>query len=410
MAGRCRERLDPGRHQPGRGAGRRRRWTTGCWIMRCGGRVRRTASATCIAAGSSPRCRRWPARSSRLADAEGFLPDSEGAKGLTAGTILTVRVTRAAQGNKGPRLTASVDEEPAAGEHRRLDPPRARSGAAPRRALSRRAGPGGRCRRGGTLRLAGTASRVAPRRCSTRTSPTRSRRCRARCVELPGGARLSIWPTPALVAIDVDAGGALAGAAAARSRHEALNRAVLPALAGADQAAQPVGRRSSLIWPGCRARKRAALGPDFVAALANDPLHPRFLGFTALGLAEIVRSRVHPPLHELLAGPLGGGAGGTAGGDGGIRTGSRAACRRSGRTRRLSRRLQADPVALPDLVRRTGRGLHCDQTRRCRQRHGCWRRTMAKQPSTCPICGRRSSEATGRSARHGARRSISAAG
>ncbi len=37
--------------------------------------------------------------------------------------------------------------------------------------------------------------------------------------------------------------------------------------------------------------------------LEDDPLRPRFLGFTALGLAEIVRPRVHPPLHELLAGP-----------------------------------------------------------------------------------------------------------
>ncbi|HEY2132552.1 MAG TPA: ribonuclease, partial [Acetobacteraceae bacterium] len=45
-----------------------------------------------------------------LADAEGFLPDSEGAKGLTAGTILTVRITRAAQGANGPRLSARVDE------------------------------------------------------------------------------------------------------------------------------------------------------------------------------------------------------------------------------------------------------------------------------------------------------------
>jgi hypothetical protein len=49
-----------------------------------------------------------------LADAEGFLPDSDGAKGLTVGTILTVRITRAAQGNKGPRLTAR-DCDPSAG-------------------------------------------------------------------------------------------------------------------------------------------------------------------------------------------------------------------------------------------------------------------------------------------------------
>ena len=41
-----------------------------------------------------------------LCNGEGFLPDSEGAKGLGVGSIVTVRVTRAAQGNKGPRLGA----------------------------------------------------------------------------------------------------------------------------------------------------------------------------------------------------------------------------------------------------------------------------------------------------------------
>ena len=72
-----------------------------------------------------------------LADAEGFLPDSEGAKGLTAGTVLTVRVTRAAQGNKGPRLTAAV--EPADGPVG-LVRSGGRSGQAVCRAIPNRAG------------------------------------------------------------------------------------------------------------------------------------------------------------------------------------------------------------------------------------------------------------------------------
>ena len=121
-------------------------------------------------------------------------------------------------------------------------------------------------------------------------------------VELASGARLSIWPTPALVAIDVDAGGALTGAGGARPRHEALNRAILPAL-GEQIRLRNLSGGIVVDLAGLSPRKRAALAPDFVAALANDPLHPKFLGFTALGLAEIVRSRVHPPLHELLAGP-----------------------------------------------------------------------------------------------------------
>ena len=32
-------------------------------------------------------------------------------------------------------------------------------------------------------------------------------------IDLPGGAKLSIWPTPALIAIDIDGGSALKGLA-----------------------------------------------------------------------------------------------------------------------------------------------------------------------------------------------------
>ena len=52
-----------------------------------------------------------------LDGAEGFLPDSEGGAGLREGDFVSVRVTRAAQGGKGPRLTARLgpDEVPPAG-------------------------------------------------------------------------------------------------------------------------------------------------------------------------------------------------------------------------------------------------------------------------------------------------------
>jgi hypothetical protein len=56
-------------------------------------------------------------------------------------------------------------------------------------------------------------------------------------------------------------------------------------------------------FAGLSARRRSSLAPALHAALADDPLRPRLLGFTALGLAEVVRPRVHPPLYELLAGP-----------------------------------------------------------------------------------------------------------
>lgn len=280
-----------------------------------------------------------------LADAEGFLPDSEGARGLPAGTLLTVRVTRAAQGNKGPRLTAKVEgaqasEGPVGLVRRGPDPVRqfvARYPDAP--VVVDDAGVAA------ALGMGTVTSEVFDEDIAEAIEAL-SRPV----VEVAGGATLSIWPTPALVAIDVDAGGMLAG----RVRHEAVNRAALPALAGQIRLRNLSGG-IVVDLAGLSPRKRAALGPDFVAALADDPLRPRFLGFTALGLAEIVRSRVHPPLHELLAGPLAAGLAALravlAGFDGDPR--ALAAIRAHPA---VISALQGDPAALPDLARRTGRG------------------------------------------------------
>jgi hypothetical protein len=174
-------------------------------------------------------------------------------------------------------------------------------------------------------------------------------------VALPGGASLSIWPTPALVAIDVDAGSAVASAGGSRGLHEALNRAVLPALA-AQIRLRNLSGGIVVDLAGLAARKRVQLGPDLVDALSSDPLRPKFLGFTALGLAEIVRARIHPPLHELLLGPL-------AAGVAALRAVLAAADLIQGVMPALRAApdvvsaLRGDPVALPDLVRRTGRDI-----------------------------------------------------
>jgi hypothetical protein len=276
-----------------------------------------------------------------LADAEGFLPDSEGAKGLTAGTLLTVRVTRAAQGSKGPRLTA-VDgsDGPVGLLHRGPDPVR-------RFALRYPQAPVFADDPAMAAQLGAIPSPTVFDDAVADSIEALSRPV----VDLPGGARLSIWPTPALVAIDVDAGGMLAG----RLRHEAVNRAVLPFLAKQIRLRNLSGG-IVVDLAGLSARKRAALGSDFATCLAADPLRPRFLGFTALGLAEIVRSRVHPPLHELLTGPL-------AAGIAALRS-VLAAYRGDPRAMSAVRAhpgvvaaLQADPAALPDLARRTGRSV-----------------------------------------------------
>jgi hypothetical protein len=283
-----------------------------------------------------------------LADAEGFLPDSEGAKGLTAGTILTVRITRAAQGNKGPRLSGRVDQDSGpVGLLRRGPDPITRLAArypdAP--VLVDDAGVAAGLRLGGRVSVASSVfEEDVAEAVDALSRPV---------VELPGGASLSIWPTPALVAIDVDAGGALAGAGGARSRHEALNRSVVPAVAEQIRLRNLSGG-IVVDLAGLSARKRAGLGPDFAAALGSDPLRPRFLGFTALGLAEIVRPRVHPPLHELLAGPLAAGLAAlraVLAAFGQDPRGMPAVRAHSG----VVSALQADSAALADMVRRTGR-------------------------------------------------------
>jgi hypothetical protein len=297
-----------------------------------------------------------------LVDAEGFLPDSEGAKGLTSGTILTVRVTRAAQGNKGPRLSAR--DQPPTGHGppaliaRGPDPLRRLAARYPDRPI-----------RVDDAGLAGSLH--MPERVTVTDDVFDEDVAEAidalsrPVVALPSGAVLSIWPTPALVAIDVDGGGALNGASGngasgARARHEAVNRAILPALADQIRLRNLSGG-IVVDLAGLSPRRRAGLAPDFAAALANDPLRAKFLGFTALGLAEIVRPRIHPPLHEMLAEPLSAGL-----------AALRAVMAEFNQDPRelpalrahpaVVMALRADTVALPDLARRTGRGvrLHAD--------------------------------------------------
>jgi hypothetical protein len=90
--------------------------------------------------------------------------------------------------------------------------------------------------------------------------------------------------------------------------------------------------------------------------LAADPLAPRFLGFSALGLAEILRPRIHPPLHELLVTPH-------AAGLEALRALARAIAATPQHkpvlhvTLAIATALQADPAALEALAERAGRVL-----------------------------------------------------
>jgi hypothetical protein len=287
-----------------------------------------------------------------IAGAEGFLPDSEGAKGLTAGTMLTVRVTRSAQGGKGPRLSArgidGGEGMPSVGLLRRGPDPVARFAAM---------WPGARVLTDDPRLFAALrpvlGARLALERVVLDDMLLGAIESLAEpAVTLPEGARIAIHPTPALTAIDVDAAGMLAGRG---GQHLAMNQAVIPHL-GRQIRLRNLSGAIRVDFAGMPARRRALLGSALAAALADDPLGPRLLGFTALGLAEIVRTRVHPPLHEVLGGPHAAGL---------------AALRRIAAATAadpafvpvlraspfVEAALRADPAALDDLAHRTGRRL-----------------------------------------------------
>jgi len=109
-------------------------------------------------------------------------------------------------------------------------------------------------------------------------------------VALAGGGRLIISPLEALTAVDVDSGGADPAAVNARAIPEFARQARLRDLAG------PI----LLDVAGLTARQRTALEPALRAALGGDTL-VRYLGLGPLGLFEMRRTRIHPPLHEVLA-------------------------------------------------------------------------------------------------------------
>lgn len=266
-----------------------------------------------------------------LPEAEAFLPDTDGAIGLAEGDHLVVRIVRAAQGGKGPRVTAKLNDSERAqavpGKIRLLAP-----GPTPFEEL-RAAFPAAECRHGAfddavesEIDAVGTAD-----------------------FALPGGMRGTATPTPALTAIDLDGGTTSSDRRAKALVQLAANQAALAELAR-QVALRNLSGAILIDFAGLPAKRRAGLADPLRAALAADRLHPRLAGFSTLGFAEILRPRQRPPLHELLASPRGAGL---------------AALRRAAAeaaaapARRLALRaarpviaaLQADPVALASFAR-----------------------------------------------------------
>jgi ribonuclease G len=224
------------------------------------------------------------------ANMSGFLPDSAGGKTLSIGDYASLRVTRAAQAEKGPRL------ELVAGPHGE-SPGLLRRGPGPLLELAARL-PGeavvlddyalmAELRPALEARMSYAAAafdEVLEDEVAALAEPIAA---------LPHGGRLHISPAPAATLLDVDAAGASDMAPLA------FNNAIIP-----EVCRQILLRNLSggilIDFAGLKPAARAKLGEPLRSALKSDPLHPDLLGFSHLGMAELVRRRVRPPLHELL--------------------------------------------------------------------------------------------------------------
>ncbi|MDE1906257.1 MAG: ribonuclease E/G [Rhodospirillales bacterium] len=225
-------------------------------------------------------------------EVSGFLPDSARARHLTEGQYISVCVTRAAQGGKGPRL-ALAEAPPAS------TPGLTSHGPGPLVELAERFPAEDimlddyalmadlRPALEGRMRHAAKAiDAVLEDEIASLGEPTAA---------LPHGARLHITPAPAATLLDIDA------AAASHMPPLALNTAIIPEICR-----QIVLRNLSggilIDFAGLKAAQRQKLLPPLREALKHDPLGPTLLGLSHLGFAEINRRRVRPPLHEMMNG------------------------------------------------------------------------------------------------------------
>nr|WP_281396658.1 ribonuclease E/G [Roseospira visakhapatnamensis] len=114
-------------------------------------------------------------------------------------------------------------------------------------------------------------------------------------VPLPGGGRLVVEPTSALVAVDVDAGAGPPGRA---------NAAALAALPAEIRLRGLAGHIVVDLLPGGRGPRLAPTARQTLeTALAADPAMPRLAGVSRLGLLELSRERRGPTLAEMMRGP-----------------------------------------------------------------------------------------------------------
>lgn len=116
-------------------------------------------------------------------------------------------------------------------------------------------------------------------------------------VELPGGAWMTVEPTAALVAVDVNTAGDMSPASGLKANlaaAEALPRELLLRGLGGQIVVDfaPMGKRE-------RKGLEGALG----RALRDDPVETQVIGWTSLGHLELTRRRERRPLAELMSKP-----------------------------------------------------------------------------------------------------------
>ncbi len=121
----------------------------------------------------------------------------------------------------------------------------------------------------------------------------------SRTAPIPGGGALTIEPTAALAAIDVDAG-ARAGTGDPERFALDLNRAA--ALEAAHQIRlRGLGGVIAIDFVSMRRQQsRQALEAALKSALADDPWQVRFAPLSRFGVVELARAQLERPLHEVL--------------------------------------------------------------------------------------------------------------
>lgn len=226
--------------------------------------------------------------------ATGFLPDSE-ARGsaLHEGLLVVARITRAAQGGKGPRLSLRRAPEMAARAPGLL----ARGPDAAQRLIATH--PQALVLSDDRAEAARLGAQHDPRAFDDALEAAFDALAEPR-IALDGGGTLWVQPTQALTALDADAG-PLAGK---RDRHAQRRfNAVLVAEAARQIRLRNLAGPILLDIAGLPVKERAALEAPLCEALAADPLC-ECLGLGPLGLFEMRRARIHPSLAETLADPV----------------------------------------------------------------------------------------------------------